>query len=166
MRPRRPSSHRGPVSGRLSLEDLVPLVRDLLQDPTVSTALVAERDGHPVGSVIFTRCAVAGSAAQVALLGPLAVQPPCQRRGVGGSLVRDGFGRLGDQGIARVLVLGDPAYYGRFGFRQDMRIEPPYPLPGAWAGAWQSVALGDTGGEVAGRLEVPPAWRRPELWGP
>lgn len=147
-------------------EDLIPLVRDLLQDQTACMALVAILDGQLVGNVIFTRCAVAGSAARVALLGPLAVQPAWQRQGVGGALVRDGLRQLGEEGVGRVLVLGDPAYYGRFGFRQETRIVPPFPLPEAWAAAWQSMALGDAGGELAGRLEVPPAWRRPELWGP
>jgi hypothetical protein len=43
--------------------------------------------------------------------------------------------------VGKVLVLGDPAYYGRFGFAKETAIQPPYPLPEAWDGAWQSLVL-------------------------
>ena len=144
-------------------EDLVPVVGELLQDPPVRLSLVALADERIVGSVIFTTCAVQGSATRVALLAPLAVAPDCQQQGIGSALVREGLRRLAGARFGMVCVLGDPAYYGRFGFRQDDHVEPPYPLPAEWAGAWQSQLLGDAA-TLSGRLVVPPQWQRAELW--
>jgi putative acetyltransferase len=110
-------------------------------------------------------CGIAGTADRPALLGPLAVAPGWQRRGIGTALVRDGLRRLREIGATQVLVLGDPAYYGRFGFRPESGVIPPGPVPPQWREAWQSLALGD-GAVGRGRLDVPPPWRRPELWTP
>jgi putative acetyltransferase len=77
-----------------------------------------------------------------------------------------GLRRLEDAGVNRVLVLGDPAYYGRLGFLPDYLIEPPFPLPAEYDGAWQSRNLGETGAPIAGKLSVPPQWRRSALWAP
>jgi putative acetyltransferase len=52
----------------------------------------------------------------VAGLAPVGVSPALQRRGIGGALIRDGLARLKDRAERLVFVLGDPAYYGRFGF--------------------------------------------------
>jgi putative acetyltransferase len=87
-----------------------------------------------------------------------------QRKGWGGALVREGLVRLRNQSVTGVLVLGDPAYYGRFGFQAEPDIAPPFPLPQEWAGAWQSLPLGkEPLGE--GPLKVPQVWHDPKLWG-
>jgi len=147
-------------------EDLLPLVRDLLSDTGIVLSLVAETDRAVVGHVIFTRCGVSGSEVDAALLGPLAVSPAHQRKGVGTAIVREGLQRLKDVGVALVCVLGDPAYYGRFGFVRESLVEPPYTLPAEWDGAWQSQRLDDVAGDCAGALQVPPQWAKPELWLP
>lgn len=49
-------------------------------------------------------------------LGPLSITPTRQRTGVGSALVRSGLAQLADMGAAGVVLVGDPAYYGRFGF--------------------------------------------------
>ena len=54
--------------------------------------------------------------APIAGLAPLAVLPAAQRQGVGSALVREGLARCRAAGYAIVVVLGDPAYYSRFGF--------------------------------------------------
>jgi putative acetyltransferase len=147
-------------------EDLLPLVRDLLDDAVVAVSLVGTIGERIVGSVIFSKCKVVGTRVDVALLGPLAVMPAWQRQGVGSALVRSGLRRLDDAGVSRVYVLGDPAYYGRLGFSPDSFVEPPYPLPAEWDGAWQSLSLGETTTRCAGKLSVPPQWRQPALWAP
>ena len=60
-------------------------------------------------------------------LAPVAVAPDRQRRGIGAALVRAGLARLPGR---FVVVLGDPAYYGRLGFSRDRarRLTSPYPL--------------------------------------
>lgn len=147
-------------------EDLSPLVRELLDEPRGVVSLIAAVRGALAGHAVLTDCGVAGRGARVALLGPLAVEPDRQGRGVGTALVRAGLERLEAAGAGRVLVLGDPAYYGRFGFAPEEDIAPPYPLPAEWRGAWQSLGLGGAERPGRGRLVVPGPWRRRELWGP
>lgn len=141
-------------------EDLLPLVRRLLAPEVGALSLAARAAGDLVGHAFFTPCGL--NAAPCALLGPLAVAPAHQRRGVGGALIREGLARLEAQGVAHVFVLGDPAYYGRFGFAPTA-AEPPCPIPGEWRDAWRSLALGDAP-PAEGRLVVPPPWRDPALW--
>lgn len=147
-------------------EDLLPVLRALLDEDDGVLSLVAISDGALVGHVAFTMCRVAGHEETVGLLAPLAVIPKSQRRGVGSALVQAGFVQLRDQGISQVYVLGDPAYYGRFGFRTESRVMPPYDLPKGWEPAWQSVSLTGTQADLAGRLCVPAPWRQRALWAP
>ena len=68
-------------------EDLLPLVRDLLNDSVVTISFVATIDTRIVGHVIFTRCGVVGNSVNASLLGPLAVAPAWQRKGIGSAIV-------------------------------------------------------------------------------
>ena len=147
-------------------EDLLPLVRELLADRVHTISLVATSDSSVVGNVIFTRGSVAGENARLALLAPLAVAPECQRLGIGSALVASGLRRLQAEGIAAVYVLGDPAYYGRLGFRPERSVSPPNPLPPEWADAWQSQALGNAVAPSSGALRLPDCWLDPALWSP
>ena len=101
-----------------------------------------------------------------ALLGPLAVAPAWQRRGIGSAIVDVGLQRLMNEDVGVVCVLGDPAYYSRLGFAKDTLIEPPFPLPDEWRDAWQSQYLDDTSAPCSGELAVPPLWLQPALWAP
>lgn len=144
-------------------EDLRPLVRALLADPSKPLSLVATRRGVVVGHAVFTTCRA--GAADVALLGPLAVDPSTQGRGVGSALVRAGLDASRDAGLAHAFVLGDPAYYERFGF-EPTDVEPPCPMPAAWRPAWRSLALASDAPPPTGALEVPPVWAVPAYWAP
>lgn len=147
-------------------EDLLPLVRALLDRAPGVLSLVAVVGQSVAGHGLFTPCGVAGSGERIALLGPLAVAPARQGQGVGSAIVRAGIARLERAGLGHVCVLGDPAYYARFGFAPETRLAPPYPLPEDWRGAWQSLPLGQAGPPRRGRLRVPEPWRRPALWAP
>jgi len=147
-------------------EELLPLVRELLSDPVIAVSLVCTIDRRIVGHAIYTRCGVVGHSVSVALLGPLAVTPARQRRGVGTALVRDGLRRLQDTDVTRVFVLGSPTYYGRFGFTPERLVDPPFQLPPEWDDAWQSQSVGETLKPIAGRLSVPLQWRHSALWAP
>jgi putative acetyltransferase len=92
---------------------LVNLLRDAGR---LSVSLVAEVDGAVVGHVGFSPVTVA-SGAIGAGLAPLAVVEPFRRRGVAAKLVRAGIAACGDAGFGWAVVLGEPEYYGRFGFR-------------------------------------------------
>ncbi len=147
-------------------ENLLPLVRDLLNGAVVAISLVGTIDTRIVGHTIFTKCGVVGHSVNAALLGPLAVAPAWQRQGIGSAIVCAGLRRLEDADVNRVYVLGDPAYYGRLGFLPESLVEPPFPLPAEWDGAWQSRNLGEITAPCAGKLSVPPQWLQPALWAP
>lgn len=147
-------------------EDLLPLVRALLQEAQVALSLAGLIGSTLVGHVIFTRCGIAGSSDKVALLGPLAVDPARQRQGIGSAIVRAGLQRLEDAGVSHVYVLGDPAYYGRLGFVPETVVAAPYPLPAEWSGAWQSISLRGAEPPCRGKLSVPKPWLEPALWAP
>jgi putative acetyltransferase len=145
-------------------EDLLGVVRGLEAEPDV-LSLVLDQSDAIIGHVVFTPCRIADSRATLALLGPLAIHPHWQKQGLGGSLVREGLARLRKQGMAGVLVLGDPGYYGRFGFQAERDVLPPFRLPDEWDGAWQSLAF-DGADLGAGTLQVPEVWSDAALWLP
>lgn len=145
-------------------ENLLPLLNDLLREPTGVLSLVGVRGATVVGHVMFTACGIEGSDARAALLGPLGVATAVQRQGVGSALVRDGLRRLQGDGIACVCVLGDPNYYARFGFEPEAGVLPPYELPAEWQGVWRSLRLGLEARVPRGKLVPPAPWMQPELW--
>ncbi|MEW6323455.1 MAG: N-acetyltransferase [Acidobacteriota bacterium] len=80
----------------------------------VLVSLVAVADGMVVGHIMFsplTVGAVAGAA-----LGPMAVRPDHQHRGIGSRLVEQGIERLRRDGCPFIVVIGHPEFYPRFGF--------------------------------------------------
>jgi putative acetyltransferase len=81
----------------------------------LTVSLVAEVDGEIVGHIAFSPVA-AGPTADGVGLAPLAVDPAHQQQGVGSRLVQTGLDACRQAGIGFVVVLGDPAYYSRFGF--------------------------------------------------
>ncbi len=62
---------------------------------------------------------------------PLAVRPEWQRKGVGSALVRMGLELCASRGVEVVVVVGEPAFYSRFGFDSALGrlIEAPFPYP-------------------------------------
>ena len=147
-------------------EDLLPLVRELLREESIVLSLVGIVDRALAGHAVFTTCGIAGRIDKVSLLAPLAVARSWQRRGIGSALVRAGLKRLANAGASQVYVLGDPAYYKRFGFEPENGVTPPYPLPEEWRGAWQSVSLHNAEQPPHGKLTVPQPWLQPALWAP
>ena len=147
-------------------EDLLPVVKDLLPDTAVTTSIIGEIDSQLVGHVIFSKCGVTGSLISASLLAPLAVTPERQGQGIGSALVRAGLRKLKDNDVRVVCVLGDPAFYGRLGFRSGSSIEPPFRLPAEYEGAWQSQTLSDSEEEYSGKLSVPEQWQQRSLWMP
>jgi HAD superfamily hydrolase (TIGR01509 family) len=100
--------------------DLVELARRRNQ---TTLSMVAFRDGRVVGHVLFTAVTFQppqpnGASPLKGLgLGPLAVWPETQRAGLGSRLVRAGLEHVRRGGYDFVVLLGDPGYYSRFGFR-------------------------------------------------
>lgn len=120
-------------------------------------SLVAELDDGPVGHVMFTHARLEGGGGPVrlSLLGPLAVVPEAQRRGVGRALVQTGLQRLRDAGLDLALVLGVPSYYPQHGFvpATPHGLLAPYHDPVAQGDAWmvhelRPGVLGNIAGQV------------------
>jgi putative acetyltransferase len=88
-------------------------------------SLVAEVEGRVVGHILFSP--VTSASAEGLGLGPMAVTPDWQRRGVGGALIEAALARLRAAGCPFVVVLGHHEYYTRFGFvpasRHGLRCE-------------------------------------------
>jgi putative acetyltransferase len=102
------------------------IVDALRRTDSLAVSLVAAEDGAIVGHVAFSPVATGGRTAGWFGLGPVAVRPERQRRGIGQSLIEAGLARLRAQGAKGCVVLGDPAYYRRFGFAAD----PAFQLAG------------------------------------
>ena len=82
-------------------------------------SLVAADADRLVGHILFTPVTLApASERRLCGLGPMAVLPPLQRRGIGGRLVRDGLEACRLAGYHAVVVVGHPSYYPRFGFER------------------------------------------------
>ena len=120
--------------GRADEADLVARLR---ADQDIMFELVSEEDGELVGHILFSRL-WADRYELYGALAPLAVHPDRQRQGLGSRLVRAGLEIAREFGCYGVLVLGDPAYYGRFGFSADAASTVRAPYGGE---AFQALAL-------------------------
>lgn len=85
----------------------------------LTISLVAIESGILVGHVAFSSVMIDGTDHCWFGLGPVSVKPDHQGTGIGSALIRTGLEQLRSRGAAGCVVLGDPAYYCRFGFEQD-----------------------------------------------
>jgi putative acetyltransferase len=157
VRPEEPADHEEVarvVATAFRSEAHARLVEALRTSPgfVPSLSLVAVGDGQVVGHVMISLVGLVGrdgSEQQVPCLSPLAVDPAAQRRGIGSALVRAVSAAAAERGNDLVVLEGDPAYYGRFGFEpaaphgieidlpswappeaaQVLRLRPDRPLP-------------------------------------
>ena len=83
--------------------------------PAAGLSLVAIHQGRLVGTVRLWSV-TAGPARAALLLGPLAVHPEHRNRGIGATLMRRVIARARLAGHHAILLVGDAAYYERFGF--------------------------------------------------
>jgi putative acetyltransferase len=113
------------------------VIRSLRAAGALTVSLVAEADGRLVGHVAVSPVTMSTGARDWYGLGPVAVDPPMQGRGIGSRLMRAALQQLRDANAAGCVLLGEPAYYGRFGFK----AEPGLKLPGVPAEYFQAVAF-------------------------
>jgi len=117
------------------------LVQELHKETTGPSikSLVAEVDNQVIGYVSYSPIFLkSDSSISGYILAPLAVSLEHQKQGVGSNLIKSGIDLLTKDGAGVLLVYGDPAYYGRFGFKEEVGhvFVPPYPLqfPFGWTG--------------------------------
>ena len=92
--------------------------------PAEGLALVARDEaGHVIGSVrlwnVEAGISQQGTPVEALLLGPLAVDCTQEGRGIGGAMMRAAIAEATDRGHGAILLVGDAAYYERFGFLAD-----------------------------------------------
>lgn len=128
------------------------IVDTLRADNALAVSLVADIDARVAGHIAFSPARPSRDGDGWYVLGPLAVDPADQGHGVGAALVRAGLAELQAREANGCVVLGDPAYYGRFGFV----AEPGLTLPGAPEGAFQALRFTDAAS--AGEVVLHPAF--------
>ena len=110
------------------------LVNRLREDGALLLSHVAELDGALVGHAAYTLLSITDGDRVFLLpgLGPIAVDPPVQGRGIGSALVLAGIGAMRDLGYGMLFLVGSPRFYPRFGFQpaQPLGFCSDYVEPG------------------------------------
>lgn len=89
-------------------------------EPAHSLCLVAEAEGRILGTIRHWPVRI-GTTGSALLLGPIAVDPAHERRGVGGLLMRTALDKAEAEGHAIMVAVGALSYLGRFGFTSAAR---------------------------------------------
>lgn len=113
------------------------IVNALRRAGKLAVSLVAESDDTIVGHIAVSPVSISDGAAGWFGLGPVSVLPQYQRRGIGTLLVCEALRIIRGRGASGCVVLGDPEYYGRFGFR----VNPDLGFPGVPPEYFQSVSF-------------------------
>ena len=95
------------------------IVEALRAANALTVGLVAEVDGNVVGHIAFSAVKIEGVDCRWFALGPVAVLADFQRRGIGKGLIREGLRAIRSLGAKGCVLVGDPAYYNRLGFRHN-----------------------------------------------
>lgn len=98
------------------------IVQALRAAGALAVSLVAEREGRVVGHIAFSPVTLSDGTRNWYGLGPVSVLPAYQRQGIGAALVREGLSRLKTLGADGCCLVGHPAYYVRFGFRNPVGL--------------------------------------------
>jgi len=93
------------------------IVEALREDHVLTVSLVAELDGSVVGHVAISPVTISDGARNWYGLGPISVLPAHQNRGIGSLLIQKALLELEVIHADGCVVLGEPGYYGRFGFK-------------------------------------------------
>jgi predicted N-acetyltransferase YhbS/quinol monooxygenase YgiN len=131
--------------------DEAQLIAALRTDGDLALSLVARFGRACLGHVAFSPLTAPVKAWALA---PVSVRKPCRHQGIGTDLIRAGIQTARAQGVEALLVLGDPAYYGRFGFSvaAAQGLRTPYDGPHLQALSLSGARL------PAGEITYPPAF--------
>lgn len=114
--------------------------------------LVAEDNGHIIGHILMTKNTQIEPISSALYLAPLSVAPMFQGQGVGSALVQAACAYGADLGYRAAFLVGDPAYYSRFGFRSvtEFGLQNCSQIPDIYVQAveLQPDALKDAQGEL------------------
>jgi putative acetyltransferase len=93
------------------------IVNALRAAGALTVSLVAEIDGRVVGHIAFSPVSISDGSEGWYGVGPVSVLPELWKQGIGKALINEGLTRLKSLGVKGCLLVGDPGYYNRFGFR-------------------------------------------------
>ena len=134
------------------------LLRGLRADGSVIDELtfVAELDDEVVGHVVCSRASLAGQPSVG--LGPIGVRPDLQQQGIGAALLMAVVASADRIGEPALVLLGDPEYYGFFGFVPAAGLG--IGAPGPWQEHFQALTLRAWRPDMAGPFRYAPAFER------
>lgn len=143
-------------------EEIVRLVEALraapeLYEPTLS--FVAAPGGEVSGHVMNSWIDAAGT--PVLQLSPLGVVPERQGQGLGSALVRASLDAVRARGEPLLIVEGNPAYYGRFGFVRASELGLLAPPEALHERAFQVAVLDELAVLPRGQVTYPAPFRHP-----
>jgi putative acetyltransferase len=113
------------------------IVSALREAGCLALSLVAQTGGVVIGHVAVSPVSISDGASGWFGLGPISVAWEHQRRGVGSRLMCEALRLLRESGAAGCVLLGEPEYYGRFGFEAD----PDLVLPDVPAEYFQAISF-------------------------
>jgi len=93
------------------------IINALRNDNALTISLVAEIEEKMVGHIAFSPVTISDGSRDWYGLGPVSVQPKFQQQGIGQALIREGLSQLKALGAQSCVLVGEPAYYNRFGFK-------------------------------------------------
>lgn len=114
------------------------IINALRRSGALTISLVAELDGVLAGHIALSPVSISDGSMHWFGLGPISVLPAHQGHGVGSALMLAALAELRQQGAQGCVLLGEPSYYGRFGFRAT----PDLVLPGVPPEYFQALHLG------------------------
>ncbi|MEZ6852923.1 GNAT family N-acetyltransferase [Halodesulfovibrio aestuarii] len=93
------------------------IVERLRASNALSLSLLAEENGEAIGHIAMSPAIVGEAGQGWYLLGPVGVIPSRQGAGIGSALVREALQQMRKKGAKGVVLVGDPEFYTRFGFK-------------------------------------------------
>lgn len=114
------------------------IVDALRNSGNLTVSLVAEANGQIVGHVAASPVSISDGSQGWYGLGPIAVAPEHQGVGIGSQLMQQALATLRELGASGCVLLGDPEYYSRFGFK----TEPDLALPDVPPEYFQAISFG------------------------
>lgn len=109
------------------------LINKLREEDVDLISLVAEDGLNLVGHILISPAIIKSEdkSIEIAALGPMAVLPTYQRKGIGSELIKEGIRRCIKAGYVAIAVLGHPEYYPKFGFLPSVKygITCEYEVP-------------------------------------
>ena len=93
----------------------------------IHSRVAVDPDGVVIGHIAFSPVTIAGQSCGWFQMAPVSVTPEFQRRGIGSALIKTGIELMRQSGAQGIGVVGNPAYYERFGFAVVPNLGPDGP---------------------------------------